>query len=373
MGCHYEVRTGVCADTSTGKSEPSPERDEIFTDTLKKIDGRFHWLNDEAHDRLDALQAELKDSDPPDWSAELVLGIMSLALGGGAAGAAEFLASKVVSKSNPLGNAFFKNIFAQGIKDGAATGSKLMTSGKSLNIDAFVAAQKLGVTKLHQKNFEAFVDTTAHGITTLEQALAFAETMSDANLDVAADKQHDASRDAYVSALAQAKFGQLPSHDHSVVTNMHAQSERDAANRRAPGNEPDDAPSLIDAMHRRTPGVLEVWVELPDRDRSGMDRMPHVKFALLNGVNHVVREQYNHRPLSSCRIPRQVKAHVPHSGSSFVLNVDEQGEIAAIDHPEWLQARAFADSRQSATMTEAEQADAGAALLLGSIWLTGIA
>ena len=216
-----------------------------------------------------------------------------------------------------------------------------------------------------------------HALTTIDQARALANACGKGNIDLAAGRQYDASRDAWVSYLAQTKYGAVgafgtyePAMGPEVMsqtTNMMTQPTRDAANVPAPGFIPPVAPSFADAARGHAPGVLVVMCKLPAiRDRV-MEGRPTVKLALLNGVNKAIRDQYSGQSLSNIHIPRHIDADVE-GAPNFTVNLDESDAPTTLSPRErpWLVARAMA-AGVAVPVGEAEHARLGLRLLLDDL------
>jgi hypothetical protein len=115
----------------------------------------------------------------------------------------------------------------------------------------------------------------------------------------------------------------------------------------------------------KAPGVLEVIATLPEIADGKMNGKPRVEFALLNGVNNKIREQYEGVPLGEMRIPRQVVAKVD-AAPDFTLNLDETGFYHYLDPKQrtWLSARAMAASSENASKDDLSRSNEGIRILL---------
>ena len=350
-------------------------RDQRLEDDLKKISARFGWLDGEAQRRLETLRRELQQKDAPNWSDDLMDGVVGLALASGIAGAAEYLASEAIEKSANVTRAFFKKAFEQGLKDGEQAGKNRMGSVQKQDLDGFMDVQEHAVATLHMKNQDRFVDFGRHEIVTPEQSQAVLDTFSDENLDRAAQEQHDATRDAWISLLAQEQFGSSTAKSAgpdgtvspSTTTNMMTQERRDWVNKDASHFVPDKAPSFMGAVQGEVPGVLEILLELPNIVSGELQGSPGVKFALLDGVNETVRKQYAGRPLAELRIPRQLTAEIDSGFPDFVVNLDERGVASRVERPEWLRAFALAGHPERASRDGYELMMAGLERLLANL------
>ena len=102
------------------------------------------------------------------------------------------------------------------------------------------------------------------------------------------------------------------------------------------------APSTAGVSLGLDKGVLSVRVLLHD----DVTRGPSAWDAVLNGVNGTIRKQYEHVPLSSVRLPRQLVCSVRGDMSDFTVNIDESGSMFLEDGDSgaWLEARARASN-----------------------------
>ncbi len=252
----------------------------------------------------------------------------------------------------------------------------VLAGGKDDNaIDPFMDAQKEGVRAAQMENQTNFIKGGRHSLDPT-MARALADLCTSANLTEAADRQYSASRDAWVSYLAQTKFGAVGKNgavqkgDVNVgptTTNMSTQENRDRTNKSAPGFVPERAPELNPV--RGTPGVLEVLAELPRIDAADqMDEKPAVRYATLDGVNSAIREQYEGTPLADMKIPRQVVARVA-GGSDFTLNLDEDGHANHLSQHQrrWVVSRAVVGHPENASKDEWGKFNAGLQLLLAEL------
>jgi hypothetical protein len=173
----------------------------------------------------------------------------------------------------------------------------------------------------------------------------------------AATEQYAASRDAWVTYLAQARLGVVGDYgpvgkhrsplDHGpLATNMGTErqraKQRQSWDRAQHGHDseldaiPDEAPGA------HVPGVLSVMVELPQIKDHQMRGAPKIQHAFL-AVNDAIRKQYENVPLVDMHIPRQIVASV-RGAPDFTINLDEQGHYNQIEEKrrQWLRLRATA-------------------------------
>jgi hypothetical protein len=370
---------------------PPGERAQM-NNSLDVVSNSFLWLNDATKDELAMLKEHLLKEDAPPWYASLVDSLLQVALGAGSAGIGLHIANKLVPVPEPIGkatgapvtNEFVKGLFEQGINAGVAAGrAELGSTDRSETISSFVKAQMEGVREMHYENQRQFTHVGRYQVQSLEQARSLEAACSKANLREAARKQYQASRDTWVSYLAQAKFGARsargpvqPEHVNvgPTTTNLSTEDTRDRTNAGLDRNfVPADAPSFAGAVNGEVPGVLSILASLPRITGSHMDGTPQVAAAFLNGVNSTIRNQYQGTPLAQMTIPRHIDARAE-GMPDFRVNVDEAGTATLDDrrHGAWLRARAGVDHSESWGASAHEQQQIGIAKLLRDLVPTKI-
>lgn len=377
----------VTADTTDSPKSTTGASDErAISDSLDIVKLSFGWFNEAAQRGIEVLRVHLKTEDEPDWFAQIAGALLEVALGAGAAAAGVRLAQNVIPGAGEVRQEFVKMLFEGGIGAGVTAGRTKLGGGKDNNvIDPFIEAQKEGVEAAHHENQNQFIKVGRHDVKTLKTAKSLEAVCSHGNMKAASNEQYAATRDAWVSYLAQTKYGARSGggvvQESSVnvgntTTNMSTQEARDRANKSAPGFVPSDAPDLNDAVHGKAPGVLCVHARLREIDilGLGMNGKPEITLALLNGVNATIREQYEGVPLAAMKIPRQVLAEVD-GDPDFVINLDEKGDLGN-QVPEkrrrWLVGRATVAHPENATKSDFEKYEAGLRLLLAELVPTSI-
>jgi hypothetical protein len=332
----------------TGDASPQANEQSLIKDALDNVVQSYHWLDQAAQQQIETLRTDLKKEDEPPWHARLGEAVLNVALAAGAAGGAEFIAAKLVRAVFAGGKEFVKVMFEEGIGKGVEAGRGELAGHDSEAIDPFIDSQKQGVRGMHHENQTHFIDVGRHQVTTLEQATALKAACSRANIEQAAREQEDATRNAWISYLAQTTYGSVGRRSATgdlvgpSTTNMATQDQRDRTNRAAPGYWPERAPDLADAVHGDAPGVLTVVARLPAISNHRMHGTPKVEMAFLNGVNETTRKHYA-GPLADSAIPRLIVAKVEGDQPNFTVNVDEKGDMTPwLDrsHSTWLRARA---------------------------------
>ena len=360
-------------ETSTDAKQ-SAGSDRDVQKSLGKIQQGFVWFNIKAAKRIEVLQRRAKQQEEPDWFGQIAEGLLEMALGAGAAGAGAHLAHKFAHAAGEGGREFVKVMFEEGINAGVSVGRSKLAGGKDDNvIDPFMDAQIDGIWAAQKANQDHIIDVGD----SLEPAVihALAELCSDANLTEAADKQYDATRDAWVSYLAQSKYGSVGKRgavqpgDVNVgptTTNMSTQETRDKTNKSAPGFVPENAPELNPL--RGATGVLEVLAELPAINGNEMEGKPEVRLAYLDGVNRELRSEYEGVALADIKIPRQITARVA-GGANFTLNLDENGQANHLTEHQrrWFVSRAVVGHPENASKDEWGKYSAGLQLLLAEL------
>jgi len=368
-------RLGGLAKTSEGTrpggAEPPASASRKIDDSLQNVIQSFHWLNDAAQDKVDQLRSDIKKSDKSPWIEQVAEAMLNVALAGGAAAGAKVIADNFVDKSI-IDHEFVKGLFKEGISNGVKAGKEKLKYGNDGNVaDSFIDSQKEGVRGMHMSNQSHFIHVGRHQIKTPEQAAALEVACSFQNVKVAAVAQQNATRDAWVSYLAQGKYGSVGKRGHdgalaeSSTTNMMPQERRDWANKGAPDSVPDHAPEVTDAMLGNAPGVLFLGTRLPNISNNKMDGTPEVGEAILNGVNGELRSHYT-GAVASLRIPRQIIGNSEGRFPLFTINLDENGATGSIGHKEsaWLRARATVGRPENNDKDDFDKKTEGLNLLL---------
>jgi hypothetical protein len=330
----------------------------------------FPFLTSRQHTALDGLAKELKDEDES-WSSSIVEALLEVALGACAAKAGEFVLNRLVKGAeHSLKEDFVKDLFKEGTL-GGLNKAKAALTGPTADVDDFVRAQKDGLDDMNIASMRHFQHVGRYELKTVAQAQQLEEAMATSTMEDAAKFAHDHSRDLWISRLAQEKFGTATYEgERAPRTNMSTQHMRDDANHAAPGYEPEDAPSVEDALAGDCPGVLEVSVELPIITGNEMRGKPHVEVAFLNGVNETIRKQYARTALSEISLPRQLKCSVEGGMPDFTVNLDERGKrYGSFRHHEgaWLQARALVGHPENNGLGEMQREEVGLRLLLAEL------
>lgn len=374
---------------------------EEITQLVGRVAARFNWLRDEVGDRMETLRGHLEKKDTPPWHERIAAGAMALGLTTGGGLVAKFLGGRLAAKiaggpitrnSAPIDHVtkdFVERMFSGGTTAAINAGGKKLGEGNDNNqIGPFIDAQKSGANARYMATEDAWEEEGSKKIHTIAAAQQILDTLSRPNIEAAAEEQYAASRDAWVSYLAQARFGTIGQKDGAKTTDMSTQQERDQKNELAPARQwlpldtrsekGMDAPSMNDAARGNAQGVLTISARVPriTEVESGayvMHGKPTVDLAILNGVNEVIRKQYQGVALANMRIPRQV--HVAAEWApSFTLNLDEAGKSNILGREEgtWLRYRAIAGNSQNAKLDDRGQVDKGRQLLLEELTATEI-
>jgi hypothetical protein len=317
-------------------------------EATKRVSDHFDDQTMRIHASMETLRGDLKRTDEPAWCAEIASALLTVAFTSAVGASAEALVAEVFAAArhggghevSVLGH-FVKEMLSNGVDEGLAIGkSRLHGTRNEEAIDRLVDAHKNAAQTANIENRHRFDE---HGSKRLSQTevQAVAAGCGDTALRAAAQQHYDHARNAFLSYLAQQRLGA----NSDGTTDMRTQDRRDDANRAAPGWAKPNAPSPEDVLMGRLHGVLEVRAELPAIRFGHMDRHPTVTYAVLNGTNSTIRDQFAGVSLSQSRIPRQIIASVD-DGTTFTLNIDESNNVTGLRHAEssWLRARAVVDT-----------------------------
>jgi hypothetical protein len=383
-------------------SNPTEHAQDV-EDELAVVAGTFPFLYNEYKIAVDELGATIAATDPVGWAPTLAEALLDFALGKATEKIAALFADRVLQiysgmthdrSPSPLGalqtrhaqaistvslppptgafdpKPFIAGMFAKGVTTGSIAGKqKLRESSNSPPLARFLAANLEAANLATSDDQAEFLTTGRHQIKTKREATALRDAFSKDALKAAGRKHQEQTRDAWVSYVAQQKFGE----GADGLTDMRAQQQRDFSNKPI-NREGPAAPDPVDGLRGKNDGVLEVWAELPSTNGMWMNGEPRVKAAVLSGVNSLIRAQYEHHKLSECRIPRQVTGTVKGGHEDFVINLDEEGLVSRLSRQQsgWLRDRATVNHPENLAKDDSEKADAGLKLLLEDLVLTKI-
>jgi len=374
-------------DATGGPRTASVAEQERIRGSLDVVTQSFHWLDEASQQRLEQLRRDLKTEDEPDWSTELAEAVLEVGISSGAMAAGTFIAEKLVHGAGEVTKNFVEALFTDGTKAGVNAGLAKLSGGKDDHvIDPFVDAQKEGIWGTQMENQADWLKKQRSKVQSVDEAEKLEQACSRDHVKAAAEKQYQASRDAWVSYLAQKRFGSVGEHgpvtkDSIEVgptrTDMSTQAQRDRDAKGTAGyRDATDAPDYADSARGDAAGVLEVVASLPKITQavSGvdltnvMDGAPTVTIAILNGTNDRIRDQYAGTALADLRIPRQIHAQVD-GAPDFTLNLDEQGNSNVLwkQRATWLRLRATVNHPENATLTDHEKENKGRELLLSEL------
>jgi hypothetical protein len=315
--------------------------------SLNTVSNSFMWYALTANAELERLRRELKTKDPPEFKDRLADGIFNLAIELGAAMTGQYLALKVAK--HVLGGAaaaaadgghapeLLKDAFKYGTAKGLEAGHHALHGHTDDDgVDRFIDAQLKSHREAGKENQDHFDQVIRPLVTSDLDATAMANACSNASLEVAAKQQYNISRDAWVSYLAQSKYGAVSHKDGHSTTNMSGHADRKKANAGPSEHVPADAPDFEDAIWGRTPGVLTVVAEVPGFDGAKVIGRPRVRIAYLNGVESKIRSQYQNQVLADSKIPRHIVAKVDMvdramGAQPFTVSADESGKAMGLD------------------------------------------
>ncbi len=362
--------------------EPEISPEMKLADTKDVVTLAFGWMSTDVEARLSALEADLRAKDDPTFGDQLIRAAFRTALSAATSGASEYVAGLLVGGEAEALRELVKSAFESSVGEALEIGAGALR-GSSEPLTAFIAAQKAAARHLYRKAQASWVHKGRHRVRTQVQADALEASLTQPQMAQAADFHYVASRDAWVTYLAQMKYGVRHSKaidenydiiDLGPTTDLTPSSQREADNQRRPGNHSTtDSPDKAEAFLGVAPGVLTVQAELPaipmigDTGYYGMSGTTTVTHAYLNGVNEIIRDQYKGKPLSSARVPRVIMCHVS-SGEDFTVRINEQGVVfGGGDDAEWLRRRAIVGRPQDMAMPDVVLKQIGLDLLLADL------
>lgn len=390
----------------------SPADQLLRKASLDVVQANFLWMAHNVSPHIQQLHTDLLKEDAPGWSEVLLGTLVDVALAAGGAGFGQLLAVKYVDtllekaiKAKPSregAHELAKSFIEQGMGKGIEGGRKaLQGGGKQDVVERFVLSQHDAADQMYKANHDAFVHTGRSKIKTVAEAQAL-EQSSNEEFQKAPEIQYRAARDAWVTYLAQQKFGvneKIDKNDKSGVTrttDMTNQARRskelESPNGRnhtyktygGKGENPEHAPNDFEASYYgKDEGVLFVAAKLPaitatinvppEPSIIHMDGKPEVAKAYLNGVNGTIRDSYQGASLADVKIPRQIVAQVEGDTPSFTINLDETGDMfSAGEKTDWLGYRAAVEDPRKPYERSSANTAKGLHLLLQELVLGDI-
>lgn len=305
---------------------------------------------------LDKLKDQLKALDKPTWQEALLEQCIDVALAVGGARVGEYIVEKAGKEFAERAKAaaeFIKKSLEEAAPKGTNAAMGKLGSNESPNVDEFIAAQKTGVFAMYQNAAASFIHSARHTLKTVRDAAALEDSVNPSHLVEAAKRHYVASRDAYLTCLAQNTLG----------TTKAGTTAMDGSGKSG------HAANISGAMLGIDKGILVAEVMVYDDVR----KEPGVWGSYLNGVNETIREQYDDQPLSSMRIPRRLDVSVRGDMRDFTVNVDETGAMQLVSGDgAWLEARAKSARPEVANQPREEQRRAGLQLLLADLRIAKI-
>ena len=356
---------------------PAPTQDTELVRTAKKLtENSFVWLAMSADQNLTRLQADLAEEDPPSFLEGLLKGALRAAIAGATGSASEFLAN-LIEERGPL-KEFFKASIRSGINDGVAAGTAALSKGQGHSLRAFIESQREAIRRAYLSAQTNWISGGARYLHTDDDARVFIAACSPDNVELAGKEQYGIARDAWLAYLAQARYGvgQSTAIDEDgasvatgVWTDMTSTEVRAERNADMPGRYAvDGGPDVGEAVFGSAKGVLTVIAELPEvvdigGGLYGMDGVPRIAFAYLNGVNGRIRDQFVGKPLVEANVPRLIHCRVS-GGADFEIRLNEQGLQFGRTGTSWLASRATVGHPQNVGKDEASLRSTGLDLLL---------
>lgn len=354
-----------------------------LADAKDVVTWAFIWMSQDVEERLGQLEADLRATDSPSFGEQLLRAAFRTALSAATAGASEFLAGLVVGASDAM-RELIKSAIENGVGEAIDLGADAFRGSRE-PLTAFIAAQRTAARYLYQRAQTRWLREGRHHVRTPAQADALATALTRSRVQMAAQFHYTASLDAWLSYLAQARFGvrhaKVMDEDYNLVevgpsTNLASEEERERANDM--GQDVDtDAPDLVAGFMGVADGVLTAEAKLPaipmiaNTGYYGMTGTPEITRAYLNGVNSIARSKYRNRPLSTMNIPRVVSCEVA-DGQTFTIRVNEMGINFHRGETPWLRARALAGRPYNMGKSLVELEQIGLDLLLADLVPTKI-
>ena len=363
-------------DDHTPDPPISPETK--LADAKDVVTWAFIWMSQDVEERLGELEADLRATDSPSFGEQLLRAAFRTALSAATAGASEFLAGLVVGASDAM-RELIKSAIENGVGEAIELGADAFR-GSHEPLTAFIAAQRTAARHLYQRAQTRWLREGRHHVRTQAHADALAAALTKSRVQAAAEFHYTASLDAWLSYLAQARFGahhaKVMDEDYNLVevgpsTNLASEEERERH------DVDTDAPDLVAGFMGVADGVLTAEAKLPaihmiaNTGYYGMIGAPEIGRAYLNGVNSIVRKQYRNRPLSDMNIPRVVSCEVA-DGQTFTIRVNEKGINFHRGETPWLRARALAGRPYNMGKSLVELEQIGLDLLLADLVPTKI-
>jgi hypothetical protein len=311
------------------------------------------------------LRRSLVEEEPPSWEQNLAVGLLRVALLAAGAASGQLIAGILMSTQGAAFE-FVKTMFAEGVTQGVAAGAAAFSSQSMKEVaHHFIDSYQAGIRATQHANQTKFLLQAHSQIKTVEDATRLRDACDHDAMEIAAKHYYTSTRDAWVSLLAQSRFGSA-GRGRAATTNVMTQSMRDRTNDAAPGTVPATAPGLGHALHGAADGVLAVLADLPDIEGEHMKGAPQVTLAVLNAVPAAIRDQYEGVPLATGRIPRHITARVKGDMPDFSVTVDETGNGPSmpVASAAWLRARARVAHPQTDDADYPTRKDEGLGLLL---------
>ncbi len=333
--------------------EPEPElsAQTKLDDSNDVVTMAFGWMSSDVEARLAALEVDLRSQDEPSFGEQLLYAAFRTALSAATSGASEHVAGLLVGHRADALRELVKTAMENGVGEAIQIGANALRGSKE-PLTAFIAAQKAAARHLYRKAQANWLHKGRHQVRSQAQADALEATLTIERMRQAAEFHYSAGRDAWIAYLAQSRYGVRHSkaldENYDIVeigptTDLTPSSERELH----PGNHSTtDSPDKAAGFLGVADGVMTIQAELPAIrmiDRTGLYGMvgtPKVTHAFLNGVNQIIRDQFEGQPLSTARVPRVIACRVS-DGDDFTVSVNEKGIVFGHEESEWLRTRAI--------------------------------
>lgn len=252
--------------------EPETSPETRLADSKDVITLAFGWVSQHVEARLSALEKDLRADDEVTFGEQLLHAAFRTALSAATAGISEHLAGLVVGEKADALRELVKSAIENGLSAAGDIGAAALRGSKE-PLAAFIEAQKSAARYQYQNAQKHWLRVGRHQVRTQPEVDALEAAFNEPRMQLAAERQYDAARDAWIAYLAQLRFGVRHSkaldEDYDIVelgptTDLTPSTQRERTNERQPGfHTTEDSPDIAGAFLGAAPGVLVVEAELP--------------------------------------------------------------------------------------------------------------
>jgi hypothetical protein len=188
------------------QSDPEVSAETKLKDTKDVVTLAFGWMSQDAEARLSKLEADLRAQDAPTFSEQLLRAAFRTALSAATSGASEHIAGLIVGSRADALRELVKTAIESSVGESIELGANALR-GSNEPLTAFIAAQKAAVRHLYRKAQGNWLHKGRHGVHTQAQADILEGALTQPQMELAADSHYVAGRDAWLTYLAQSRFG----------------------------------------------------------------------------------------------------------------------------------------------------------------------